>query len=146
MVDNWPVRVYIGEVEHEALLPGKEIQRSGVYLYPHLNFVIGVNQDQIVAVNVNTDLCRRVEITNDPYGMDVEFSYSVEWISTPETTSKNRVQLYPDDGLLVINWLVIILSSLALVSLILMKTFPRIKSFFDEVGEIASSVNLFYAV
>ena len=41
-------RGYIGEVAHEEFLLGRSIQGAKVYLYPHLHFSVGYNNDQIV--------------------------------------------------------------------------------------------------
>jgi transmembrane 9 superfamily protein 3 len=136
-VDDRPVRGYIGEVEQEELLPGKAIQRSRVYLYSHLDFVIEVKDNQIVMVNVSTDVLRRIDITDAGSGMELILSYSVKWVSTPAITSRSRLHQYAHDRLLGINWLVLVLSLLALVSLILMKTSTSKKGCFDEVGEVA---------
>ena len=38
---------YLGEVVHEEFLLGKSIQGARVYLYPHLHFSIGYNNDQV---------------------------------------------------------------------------------------------------
>jgi transmembrane 9 superfamily protein 1 len=84
LVDNLPMRGYIGEVMHEALSPGKAVQVSRVYLYPHLDFLLGYNDDQIVVANVTADVQRRIELINPDSGMEIVFSYSVKWVSTPE--------------------------------------------------------------
>jgi hypothetical protein len=152
-VDDLPMWGYIGEVMHEELLLGKAIQGSSVYLYPHLHFVLGFNQDQIVVANVTTDVKRRIEITNAVSGMDIEFSYSVEWVSTPEITYKNRMQRYADHSFLpdtfeihwlsVINSLVLVLLLLAFLSMILMKILKKDFSKYMEVDEVVIRINCF---
>lgn len=62
---------YVGEVTHEEFLLGKSIQGARVYLYPHLHFSVGYNNDQIVSVNVTTDPKRRVDITEIIAGQEV---------------------------------------------------------------------------
>lgn len=62
---------YVGEVVHEEFLLGKSIQGARVYLYPHLHFSLGYNNDQIVAVNVTTDPKRRIDITEPVVGQEV---------------------------------------------------------------------------
>lgn len=62
---------YVGEVAHEEFLLGKSIQGARVYLYPHLHFSLGFNNDQIVAVNVTTDPKRRIDITEPVVGQEV---------------------------------------------------------------------------
>lgn len=56
---------------HEEFLLGKSIQGARVYLYPHLHFSIGYNNDQIVSANVTTDPKRRVDITDVSIGQEV---------------------------------------------------------------------------
>ena len=56
---------------HEEFLLGKSIQGARVYLYPHLHFSIGYNNDQIVSANVTTDPKRRVDITDTRNGLEV---------------------------------------------------------------------------
>jgi hypothetical protein len=58
-------------VVHEEFLLGKTIQGARVYLYPHLHFSIGFNNDQIVTANVTTDARRRVDITDASVGQEV---------------------------------------------------------------------------
>jgi len=62
---------YVGEVVHEEFLLGKSIQGAQVYLYPHLHFTLGFNNDQIVTANVTTDVKRRVDITDTTVGQEV---------------------------------------------------------------------------
>lgn len=70
-LDDLPMWGYVGEVTHEEFLLGKSIQGARVYLYPHLHFSIGFNNDQIVSVNVTTDPKRRVDITDIIAGQEV---------------------------------------------------------------------------
>jgi hypothetical protein len=46
-IDDLPIWGYIGEVVHEEFLLGKDMQGAKVYLYPHLHFTIGYNNDQV---------------------------------------------------------------------------------------------------
>lgn len=88
LIDDLPMWGYIGEViiyyrypsylliiffqvVHEEFLLGKSIQGARVYLYPHLHFSIGFNNDQIVTANVTTDSRRRVDITDTSVGQEV---------------------------------------------------------------------------
>ena len=70
-IDDLPMWGYVGEVAHEEFLLGKSIQGARVYLYPHLHFSIGYNNDQIVSVNVTTDPKRRVDVTDIIAGQEV---------------------------------------------------------------------------
>jgi hypothetical protein len=74
---------YVGEVAHEEFLLGKSIQGARVYLYPHLHFSLGFNNDQIVAINVTTDPKRRIDITDPVVGQEVHsFSNSSQFSSS----------------------------------------------------------------
>lgn len=66
---------YVGEVVHEEFLLGKSIQGARVYLYPHLHFTMGFNNDQIVTANVTTDVKRRVDITDTTVGQEVIYTH-----------------------------------------------------------------------
>lgn len=73
-IDELPMWGYVGEVVHEEFLLGKSIQGARVYLYPHLHFTLGFNNDQIVTANVTTDVKRRVDITDTTVGQEVNDS------------------------------------------------------------------------
>lgn len=60
---------------HEDFLLGKSIQGARVYLYPHLHFSIGFNNDQVVTANVTMDTSRRVDITDTSVGLEVRNLY-----------------------------------------------------------------------
>lgn len=51
-----------------------------MYLYPHLHFSIGFNNDQIVTANVTTDARRRVDITDITSGQEVSFQRSYYYL------------------------------------------------------------------
>ena len=70
-IDDMPMWAYVGEVVHEEFLLGKSIQGARVYIYPHLSFSIGFNEDQIVSVNVTTDPHRRIDVTEAASGQEV---------------------------------------------------------------------------
>jgi Endomembrane protein 70 len=54
-VEDLPMWGYIGDVADEDLLIG-EVQGSKTYLFPHLQFHLGFNNDQIVSAKVTTDV------------------------------------------------------------------------------------------
>ena len=85
-VDDMPLWGYLGEVVHEEFLLGQSIQGARVYLYPHLHFSLGYNNNQIVVVNVTTDTKRKIDITDADAGQEIVFSYSVEWVHTPDVS------------------------------------------------------------
>jgi hypothetical protein len=137
------------QVAHEEFLLGKSIQGARVFIYPHLHFVIGFNNDQIVVANVTTDVKRRIDITEASTGQEVTFSYSVEWVHTPEISYRNRMQRYADHSFLpdtfeihwlaVINSFVLVLLLLAFLSMIFMKILKKDFSRYMEVDEVRST-------
>jgi len=145
LIDDLPMWGYIGEVVHEEFLLGKSIQGARVYLYPHLHFTIGYNGDSIVSANVTTDAKRRVDITDTTTGQEVPFSFSVEWVHTPDLTWHNRMQRYVDSTFLPnsfeIHWLSIINSSVlvliltAFLTVILMRILKKDFSRYMDVDE-----------
>lgn len=146
LIDDLPMWGYIGEVVHEEFLLGKSIQGARVYLYPHLHFTIGYNGDSIVTANVTTDAKKRVDITDTTTGQEVPFSYSVEWVHTPELTWHNRMKRYVDSTFLPssfeIHWLSIINSTIlvmvltAFLTVILMRILKKDFSRYMEVDEV----------
>eukprot|EP01033_Poteriospumella_lacustris_P014382 gene14382-10279_t len=108
LIDELPVWGAIGEVVHEEGLLGKSTPGARVYLYPHLLFSIGYNGDQIVTANVTTDARSRVDITDVSNGQEVTFSYTVEWIDSPEVAYDDRMKRNADPTFLPttfeVNW------------------------------------------
>lgn len=145
LVDDLPMWGYIGEVVHEEFLLGKSIQGARVFLYPHLHFSIGYNGDQIVTANVTTDARRRVDITDTTSGQEIVFSYTVEWIHTPEVDYEDRMKRYADSTFLpttfeihwlsIINSFVLVLLLTAFLSIILMRILKQDFSKYMEIDE-----------
>jgi len=145
LIDDLPMWGYLGEVVHEEFLLGKSIQGARVYLYPHLHFSIGFNNDQIVTANVTTDAKRRVDITDITTGQEVVFSYTVEWIHTPEMVYDDRMKRYADSTFLpttfeihwlsVLNSFVLVLLLTAFLAIILMKILKNDFSKYMEIDE-----------
>jgi len=59
-IEDLPMWGYIGDTEDENILVG-EVDGSKTFLFPHLKFHIGYNKNQIVGVNVTTDVSPRWE-------------------------------------------------------------------------------------
>ena len=130
---------------HEEFLLGKSIQGARVYLYPHLHFTIGFNNDQIVTANVTTDPKRRVDVTDVTQGQEITFSYSVEWVHTPEIHYEHRMKRYADSTFLptsfeihwlsIINSFVLVMLLTAFLTIILMRILKKDFSRYMEVDE-----------
>jgi len=118
-VEDLPVWGYIGDTMDEDMIMG-EVESSKTYLFPHLHFYIGHNNERIVAAKVTTDMDRRVDITNIDQPVHVQFSYSVEWYEE-SLQWKDRMTRYADSrflpGSFEIHWLSII-NSFVLVLLL----------------------------
>mmetsp|Transcript_20315 Transcript_20315/g.29164 ORF Transcript_20315/g.29164 Transcript_20315/m.29164 type:complete len:462 (-) Transcript_20315:17-1402(-) len=144
-VDDLPMWGYVGEVAHEEFLLGKSIQGARVYLYPHLHFSIGFNNDQIVSANVTTDPKRRVDITDVVSGQEIVFSYSVEWRHQPDIDYDDRMKRYEGSAFLPstfeIHWLsmfnsmVLVLLLTTFLAIILMRILKKDFSRYMEVDE-----------
>eukprot|EP01038_Epipyxis_sp_PR26KG_P008129 gene8129-11007_t len=144
-IDDLPMWGYIGEVVHEEFLLGKSIQGARVYVYPHLHFSIGFNGDQIVTANVTTDAKRRVDVTDTTAGQEVVFSYTVEWVHTPEIKFEDRMKRYADSTFLpttfeihwlsIINSFVLVLLLTAFLAIILMRILKKDFSKYMEIDE-----------
>ena len=148
-LDDLPMWAYVGEVVHEEFLLGKSIQGSKVYIYPHLSFSIGYNNNQIVAVNVTTDPSRRVDVTDDKTGgQEIIFSYSVDWINQPHVTYKHRLQRYIDHNspfvpetfeihwLSIINSIVLVFLLTAFLAIVLLRILKNDFSKYLNVDEV----------
>jgi hypothetical protein len=54
-VEDLPMWGYIGDIADEDLVMG-EVEGSKTYLFPHLHFRMGYNNDQIVSAKVSTEV------------------------------------------------------------------------------------------
>jgi len=147
--DDLPMWGYVGEVVHEEFLLASNMQGARVFLYPHLHFSIGYNDDQIVAINVTTDPKRRVDITDiDETKSDlteIAFSYSIEWHHQHHIKYSNRMKRYDDSAFLpssfeihwlsIINSFVLVLLLTAFLAIILMRILKKDFSRYMEVDE-----------
>ena len=110
-IEDLPMWGYIGDIAGEDLILG-ELESSRTYLFPHLHFRIGVNDNKIVAVSLSTDSEKKVDITDTTKGVDVDFTYSVEWYPEPELKWRDRMSRYHDSRFLPstfeVHWLSII--------------------------------------
>lgn len=148
LIDDLPMWGYLGEVVHEEFLLGKAIQGARVYLYPHLHFSIGFNNDQIVTANVTTDAKRRVDITDATVGQEIVFSYTVEWVHTPGIAHEDRMKRYADNTFLpttfeihwlsIINSFVLVLLLTAFLAIILMRILKKDFSKYMEIDEVST--------
>lgn len=57
-VEDLPMWGYIGDVVDEDFLIG-EVEGSKTFLFPHLHFKLGYNNDQVVSAKVTTDVSMR---------------------------------------------------------------------------------------
>jgi hypothetical protein len=134
------------QVVHEEFLLGKSIQGARVYLYPHLHFSIGFNNDQIVSANVTTDAKRRVDITDLTTGQEVVFSYTVDWVHMPELKYGHRMARYADSTFLpttfeihwlsIVNSIVLVLLLTVFLAIILMRILKKDFSKYMEIDEV----------
>jgi len=133
-----------GDFEDEDAILG-EMEGSRTYLFPHLHFKIGTNNDQIVSVTVTTERDRRVDITNVNKPTTVQFSYSVEWHEESELTWKKRMTRYSDSRFLpggfeihwlsIINSFVLVLLLTAFLMIILMRVLKNDFSRYMELDD-----------
>jgi Endomembrane protein 70 len=54
-IEDLPMWGYVGDAMDEDIIIG-EVDGSKTYLFPHLHFYLGYNEDQIVAAKVTTDV------------------------------------------------------------------------------------------
>ena len=121
-IDGLPMWGFIGDF-HDDFVWHRE-SKAHHYIYTHLKFDIAYNTDRtgneyIVAVNVTTDPKIRTDLHEA--GVEVDFTYSVEWHSSKVSVhdrekAYNRASFLP--GQVQIHWLSVINSCVLVVLLV----------------------------
>ncbi|KAG7365326.1 endomembrane protein 70-domain containing protein [Nitzschia inconspicua] len=145
-VEDLPMWGYIGDIDGEDMIIG-ETEGSGTYLFTHLHFLLGHNNNQIVAAKVTTDIDRKVDITDIHNEKHIQFSYSVEWYEEPNLTWKNRMSRYAESRFLpssfeihwlsIINSFVLVLLLTAFLTIILLRVLKNDFSRYMELDDDA---------
>ncbi|KAG7336682.1 endomembrane protein 70-domain containing protein [Nitzschia inconspicua] len=145
-VEDLPMWGYIGDIAGEDMIIG-ETEGSGTYLFTHLHFLLGYNNNQIVAAKVTTDIDRKVDITDIHNEKHIQFSYSVEWYEEPNLTWKNRMSRYAESRFLpssfeihwlsIINSFVLVLLLTAFLTIILLRVLKNDFSRYMELDDDA---------
>eukprot|EP00051_Salpingoeca_urceolata_P001614 m.42431 g.42431 ORF g.42431 m.42431 type:complete len:600 (+) comp11544_c0_seq1:4586-6385(+) len=88
IIDDLPVRGFVGQLE-ERVLP----HAHRVFLWPHVDFEIEYNGNQIVGVSVD-EKQKEVELPDVEEGstltFPVKFTYSVKWVENKNVAFKDR--------------------------------------------------------
>eukprot|EP00535_Pseudo-nitzschia_heimii_P011933 CAMPEP_0197196288 /NCGR_PEP_ID=MMETSP1423-20130617/32274_1 /TAXON_ID=476441 /ORGANISM="Pseudo-nitzschia heimii, Strain UNC1101" /LENGTH=627 /DNA_ID=CAMNT_0042650073 /DNA_START=53 /DNA_END=1936 /DNA_ORIENTATION=+ len=144
-VEDLPMWGYIGDVSDEDIF-GEIMDSSRTFLFTHLNFIVGHNNNQIVSAKVTTDMDRRVDITDVSDDMHVQFSYSVQWVEE-ELTWKRRMERYVGTTFLpssfeihwlsIINSIVLVLLLTAFLTIILLRVLKNDFSRYMELDDDA---------
>mmetsp|Transcript_12340 Transcript_12340/g.28536 ORF Transcript_12340/g.28536 Transcript_12340/m.28536 type:complete len:628 (+) Transcript_12340:116-1999(+) len=145
-VEDLPMWGYIGDIADEDMIVGEMIDGSKTYLFTHLNFILGHNNNQIVSAKVTTDTDRRVDITDATKEKHVQFSYSVEWVEDT-LLWKHRMKNYVDSRFLpssfeihwlsIINSIVLVLLLTAFLTIILLRVLKNDFSRYMELDDDA---------
>ena len=132
-LDDLPIWGMVGElVEHNQDAPSTGTQRGSIlgfetYVYTHKAFVIAYNGRRVISVNMTAD---------DPVlvrtGASLEFSYSVEWVSTRQGFD-DRFARYLDNDFFqhqihwfsILNAFMMVLFLCGVVAVILVRTLKR---------------------
>jgi len=143
-VEDLPMWGSIGDVVNEDILVGEVAGFSKTYLFPHLIFKFGINNDRIVSATVNTDTDRKIDITQTDKEMTVKFTYSVQFFES-DLEWKDRLSTYIDNRFLpgkfeihwlaVINSFVLVLLLTAFLTIILMRVLKNDFSRYMEIEE-----------
>lgn len=144
---------YLGDVEGEDLILGEVDENSQTYIYPHLYFLFGTNQGQIVTAQVTTEAEYRVPITSVDEPTKVQFSYSVKWYEE-DLQWKDRMSLYSDNRFLpssfeihwlsIVNSIVLVLLLTAFLGVILIRVLRDDFSNYMDVDEEESGWKLIH--
>lgn len=117
VVDDLPVRSFIGRLEESSLLVVPHTHK--LFLYNHLTFYITYNRNKIVSVNATTGATSFLLDKEPPF--TVEYTYSVVWKPSDISPDK-RLSLLKDYSFfprtLEIHWLSII-NSVVLICLLM---------------------------
>ena len=131
MIDELPVWGYVGELETRAKAASLyDSNATRYFLFTHLDFSIAYNGPHIIEVNVSADPLQRVDLSQASSGHEVEFSYSVRWVSSDVPFSE-RMSRYAQYSFLpqsfeihwlsIINSFVLVLLLTGFLSIILMR-------------------------
>jgi len=141
-VEDLPMWGYIGDISDEDII----MDSSKTFLFTHLNFIIGHNNNQIVSAKVTTDMDRRVDITDASTDLHVQFSYSVDWVEE-NLIWKNRMSRYAGTAFLpssfeihwlsIINSIVLVLLLTAFLTIILLRVLKNDFSRYMELDDDA---------
>lgn len=117
VVDDIPMRGFIGQLEEGNLLP----HTHSIYVYTHFEFYFQYNADRIIFANVSTKERAPTKLDNVNAPVELTFTYGVVWEKT-DVQYKDRGKLLRSSGFfpksLEIHWLSII-NSVVLVVLLL---------------------------
>jgi len=143
-VEDLPMWGYIGDISDEDMMLGEMMDGSKTFLFTHLNFIIGHNNNQIVSAKVTTDMDRRVDITDASKDMHVQFSYSVDWLEE-DLVWKKRMSRYVGTTFLpssfeihwlsIINSIVLVLLLTAFLTIILLRVLKNDFSRYMELDD-----------
>mmetsp|Transcript_3079 Transcript_3079/g.10615 ORF Transcript_3079/g.10615 Transcript_3079/m.10615 type:complete len:594 (+) Transcript_3079:38-1819(+) len=144
-IDDLPLWGYLGESSNENIIIAQSFQDARVYLYRHMHFTLGYNGKHIVSANVSMDTTQKEDITLTSMDLDVQFSYSVDWVHEPDLTYETRMTRYVDSSFLpssfeihwlsIINSFVLVLLLTAFLTVILMRILRRDFSRYMEVDD-----------
>lgn len=99
LMDELPFWTHIGEIKNEDIVFG-HLKESRHFLFTHIDFDIGYNNDQIIYINATTPEDKYVDVSDetvfkmkDDDKMTVDFTYSVRW-HTCNTPYEKREDVY----------------------------------------------------
>ena len=130
MLDELPIWGYVGELETRAKSADvHDANATRYFLFTHLDFSIAYNGRHIIEVNVSADPLQRVDLAQSN-ARDVEFSYSVRWLSS-DIDFSDRMSRYAQYSFLpqsfeihwlsIVNSFVLVLLLTGFLSIILMR-------------------------
>lgn len=126
--DDLPVWGFVGEVKEKGKDKGKEGElEPGAYIYTHKHFDIAYNGNQIIQVNLTSDMPVLIR-----EGATLELTYSVKWAPTLVSFDK-RFEKYLDSTFFehkihwfsIFNSFMMVIFLTGLVAIILMRTLRR---------------------
>mmetsp|Transcript_3584 Transcript_3584/g.4737 ORF Transcript_3584/g.4737 Transcript_3584/m.4737 type:complete len:617 (+) Transcript_3584:85-1935(+) len=145
-VEDLPMSGFIGDIVDEDVV-AQDIMGTGegkTYLFPHLHFSFGMNENKIVSATVSTDTRKKVDISEVNEPKTIQFTYSVEFVKE-SLPWKHRMTRYTNSmfaptsseihWLSIINSCVLVLLLTAFLAIIFMRVLKNDFSNYMDIEE-----------
>jgi len=142
-VEDLPLWGYVGDVKEIDPIIEQYSGSSSIYLFTHLKFIFGVNDNKIVSALVTTDKRKALDITDSSKPLEAQFTYSVKFIDS-KLEWKDRMSSYTHSyfargfeihWLSIVNSFVLVLLLVSFLAVIMMRILKNDFSRYMEIDE-----------